>query len=84
MEIEVFVTEKDVTVQFKDNGTGIPEDIQPKVFNPNFTTKTSGMGLGLAITKQAIEEGAGGKIWFETVANKGTTFFVKLPLLMKD
>lgn len=80
MEINVLVSGNYVTIHFKDNGTGIPEEIQPRVFNPNFTTKTSGMGLGLAITKQAIEEGAGGKIWFETEANKGTTFFVKLPL----
>lgn len=80
MTIDVSLAEQNVTIQFKDNGTGIPEEIQPRVFNPNFTTKTSGMGLGLAITKQAIEEGAKGKIWFETKANEGTTFFVKLPL----
>jgi signal transduction histidine kinase len=69
-----------VIISFKDNGSGIPEDIQSKVFTPNFTTKNSGMGLGLAITKQAIEEGAKGKIWFETKADEGTTFFVKLPI----
>jgi two-component system, NtrC family, nitrogen regulation sensor histidine kinase NtrY len=80
MTISTMLNEKYVTVLLKDNGSGIPRDVQPKVFTPNFTTKTSGMGLGLAITKQIIEEGAGGKIWFETKENEGTTFFVKFPL----
>ena len=81
MQIEILQQTPYVIISFKDNGTGIPKDIQPSVFTPNFTTKTSGMGLGLAITKQAIEEGAKGKIWFETKANEGTTFYVKLPLI---
>ena len=49
-----------------------------KIFNPNFTTKSSGTGLGLAICK-AIVENAGGKIWFTTSTGEGTTFYVKLP-----
>jgi signal transduction histidine kinase len=47
---------------------------------PNFTTKSSGTGLGLAISK-AIVEKAGGRIWFNTEAGKGTSFFVQLPLV---
>jgi signal transduction histidine kinase len=61
-----------------DNGTGIPEEVQPKVFQPNFTTKSSGMGLGLAMCKNMMTA-AGGDIYFETETGQGTTFFMALP-----
>jgi signal transduction histidine kinase len=60
----------------QDNGPGIPEEIRSKVFVPNFTTKNTGAGLGLAISKNIVE-GSGGKITFQT-SEKGTTFFVYL------
>lgn len=66
-------------VAVTDTGTGIPEDIQAKIFQPNFSTKTSGMGLGLAIVKKSIED-LHGRILFETELGKGTTFFVWLPI----
>ena len=69
-------------VQIADNGKGIPEDSRSKLFEPNFTTKSSGMGLGLAITKNIVIN-SGGDIWFETVENKGTTFFFTLPLFKR-
>ncbi len=62
-----------------DNGTGIPEDKQSRLFQPYFTTKSSGTGLGLAMTKNMVET-ADGKIDFETEAGVGTTFWVELPL----
>ena len=62
-----------------DNGTGIPSELQKTLFEPSFTTKSSGMGLGLAITKRIIENFKG-EIWFETKANAGTTFYIKIPL----
>ena len=65
-------------IEVKDNGMGIREDIRKKVFIPNFSTKESGSGLGLAMAKRGIEH-SGGNIWFETVENEGTTFFVDLP-----
>jgi nitrogen fixation/metabolism regulation signal transduction histidine kinase len=68
-----------VITSVTDNGTGIPTELFDKVFVPNFTTKSSGTGLGLAITQQIVD-GAGGKIWFESAENTGTTFFVKLLL----
>lgn len=64
-------------ISLKDNGTGIPADVQENIFVPNFTTKTSGMGLGLAMVKNIIE-GLGGEIWFETKEGIGTTFFIRL------
>lgn len=66
-----------ITVAISDNGGGIPHKLYEQVFVPNFTTKSSGTGLGLAISRQIIE-GAGGKIWFESAENVGTTFFVQL------
>jgi len=69
-----------VVVSISDNGTGIPEDLQKKLFTPNFTTKSSGMGLGLSIVKKYIES-SNGRIWFESETDKGTVFYVELPLM---
>lgn len=68
-----------VLVIIRDNGTGIPPDLKDKVFVPNFTTKSSGMGIGLALSKNIVES-AGGFIWFESQEGVGTTFFLELPL----
>lgn len=63
-----------VEISISDNGPGIPEAIQSKIFMPNFTTKSTGMGLGLAITKNIVD-GSEGNITFET-SPKGTTFYI--------
>ncbi|MFZ4476618.1 MAG: ATP-binding protein, partial [Saprospiraceae bacterium] len=55
--------------------------IQQRVFEPNFTTKTSGSGLGLAICKKIIEQ-HDGNIHFETIENQGTNFFVEMPIAL--
>jgi nitrogen fixation/metabolism regulation signal transduction histidine kinase len=68
-----------ILVTISDNGTGIPEELREKMFTPNFTTKSSGMGLGLSIVKRYVEN-AGGSIWFESESGKGTMFFVELPV----
>lgn len=66
----------------QDNGTGIPEEVREKVFNPFFTTKSTitGSGQGLAVIRSIVER-HGGSIWFETETNRGTTFFVRLPVV---
>jgi len=74
------VKEDSIIVKVTDNGEGIPLEMQSKIFIPNFTTKSSGTGLGLAMSKTIVEQ-AKGKIWFETVEGDGTTFFVELPIL---
>lgn len=81
-EIKINEVQKDsiITISVKDNGEGIPAEMRSKIFTPNFTTKTSGTGLGLAMTKSIIEQ-AKGNIWFETEEGKGTTFFVQLPVI---
>ena len=68
--------ENEVQISVSDNGPGIPEEARTKVFQPNFTTKSNGNGLGLAISKRIVE-GSGGRIEFET-SDKGTTFYIYL------
>jgi signal transduction histidine kinase len=68
-----------IIVSIRDNGEGIPEEMQAKIFIPNFTTKSSGTGLGLAMCKGIVEQ-AKGRIWFETKVGEGTVFYVELPL----
>jgi signal transduction histidine kinase len=79
-KIQVFLNENTdkVVVEISDNGTGISSSIMDKLFTPNFTTKNTGMGLGLAIAKNIIEQ-SGGTITFLTKPNDGTTFIVTLP-----
>ncbi len=68
-----------VQINITDNGEGIPPEMQHKIFTPNFTTKSSGTGLGLAMCKSIVEQ-AHGHIWFETEQGNGTTFHVVLPV----
>ena len=81
-KVEVFerIEDDHVIITVKDNGGGIPQAMRDKIFTPNFTTKSSGTGLGLAMSK-SIAEQAQGDIWFETEEGVGTSFFVKLPVL---
>lgn len=68
-----------LVVRIADNGCGIPDEIREKLFTPNFTTKSSGSGLGLAMVKNMVIN-AKGEITFESEVGKGTTFIIKLPL----
>jgi two-component system nitrogen regulation sensor histidine kinase NtrY len=78
IEINFLITAKNMLLTIKDNGEGIAEGLRDKIFEPNFTTKSSGTGLGLAFVKNSIEN-ADGKVWFETVLGEGTTFYISLP-----
>ena len=69
-------SDSEVQISVSDNGPGIADDIREKIFRPNFTTKSNGNGLGLAISKHIVE-GSGGRIEFET-SPKGTTFYIYL------
>ena len=72
--------ENNVLITVTDNGIGIqPEDVN-RIFEPKFTTKNSGMGLGLGIIKNIIENYKG-TITFETKYGEGTTFIVSLPII---
>lgn len=65
-------------IKIRDNGCGIPDELKPRMFTPNFTTKTTGTGLGLAMVKNYINA-FGGTISFETVVNESTTFTISIP-----
>lgn len=78
VEIEIRENADHILILFTDNGVGITEGQKEKIFSPNFTTKTGGMGLGLAMVKNIIES-YNGEIWFESEKGKGTTFFISLP-----
>jgi signal transduction histidine kinase len=62
-----------------DEGVGMSEEVKARLFQPNFSTKTDGMGLGLAITKKIIDD-LGGSIVVESKEGKGTTVIVVLPI----
>lgn len=76
-QIDITIEEHPETILIKvaDNGPGIPDEIKDQVFIPNFTTKTTGMGMGLVITKKIVED-SGGMIHF-TSSEQGTCFFLE-------
>jgi signal transduction histidine kinase len=73
--IEAVENETTYEILVRDNGTGIPEKMKEKIFEPNFTTKTTGSGLGLAMVKN-IMSNFGGGIRFNSEEGQGTTFFI--------
>ncbi|MEZ4909350.1 MAG: HAMP domain-containing sensor histidine kinase [Saprospiraceae bacterium] len=83
IEIELTREHNNAVIRISDNGTGIPDHMKEKVFTPNFTTKSSGTGLGLAICANMIES-FNGKIYFETTLNKGTDFYISIPLMRSE
>ncbi len=92
INITVSKDAKNVLVKIADSGIGIPKKDQPKMFAKFFraenavTSETEGTGMGLYVVKSIIEL-SGGKIWFESAENKGSTFFFTLPLkgsIMKE
>jgi signal transduction histidine kinase len=67
-----------VTATLRDTGPGIAEDIMPKLFTPNFSTKTDGMGLGLAMVKRMLDD-IGGSIGISSGQGKGVAVMITLP-----
>ncbi|MBM3170222.1 MAG: HAMP domain-containing histidine kinase [Bacteroidetes bacterium] len=80
IQIHLFQNGSNAIVEIRDNGMGIPEQNRERIFTPNFTTKGSGMGLGLAMAKTIVEN-MKGEINFTSETGVGTSFYVKLPLL---
>jgi two-component system nitrogen regulation sensor histidine kinase NtrY len=78
IEVNEIIEGDNIVISIRDNGGGISKQTRDKIFMPNFTTKSSGTGLGLAMSK-SIAEQAQGSIWMDTVEGEGTTFYVKLP-----
>lgn len=76
--VHVYEELEQVVISVSDNGIGVSEDINQKIFDPKFTTKSSGMGLGLAMVKNIVENYKG-NITFTTQQGSGTTFKVSFP-----
>ncbi len=77
--VESSVESNRCVVRISDTGIGIPHETGSRVFEPNFSTKTDGMGLGLAISQRAIQD-IGGTITYQSVPQIGTTFEISLPV----
>lgn len=68
--------EENYLISISDNGCGIPESLKQKIFTPNFTTKSTGSGLGLAMIKNIFDT-IQAKIWFESEEHKGSIFYLE-------
>ncbi len=78
IKVSVYSENNDVIITVLDNGSGISQENKAKIFEPKFTTKTSGMGLGLAMVKNIVETYKG-SITFTSENGQGTIFTVKFP-----
>jgi len=78
--IELKSSDNTYRLKISDSGGGISEELSDRIFQPNFTTKSGGMGMGLAIVKSIIQ-GLGGEINFTSVKGSGTTFLILFPAL---
>ncbi len=79
IELSVTAQPGGVAVSVRDSGSGVAPEHVPKLFQPYFTTKTHGTGLGLFVTRKLVEE-HGGSITFESSPGQGTVFHVFLPV----
>ncbi len=79
IEVHVFSENNDAIITVMDNGLGVIEENKSKIFEPKFTTKSSGMGLGLAMVKKIVEAYEG-DITFISTEGKGSTFKVRFPM----
>lgn len=80
-KIEVLITKENnnVCISIKDNGPGISSELKEQIFDPFYTTRTQGTGLGLAVVK-AVAKAHNGNVQLETEARRGSTFKITLPL----
>lgn len=80
IEVTIRTQNEQVFIDLTDNGTGVSKEAEENIFKPNFTTKTSGMGLGLSISKAIIDH-AGGNIRLKSSMETGSVFSIVLPLV---
>lgn len=76
IHLQMTANENEAYIVFSDNGCGMSEEVKQRAFEPNFTTKSSGSGLGLAMSKRIVEI-SNGEISFESVENMGTHFYIR-------
>lgn len=78
INVDVEQHQRRVMISVQDNGIGIPENIYERIFEPNFTSKNSGMGLGLSMVRKMVEDYKG-EITVKSEVGKGSTFTITLP-----
>lgn len=94
--IDIIVTEPKIQVSSRalkekpfidlmvtDNGPGLTDEMKEKVFEPFYTSRAQGTGLGLAVVR-AVAEAHGGEVWVESIEGKGATFGLRIPLLVNE
>jgi len=79
VQVTIEKKKKEVLINVMDNGQGISKELKNKIFEPKFTTKTSGMGLGLGMVKNLVDS-YNGRISMSSKINTGTTFSITFPL----
>uniref|UniRef100_UPI002FBDD864 sensor histidine kinase n=2 Tax=Azorhizobium caulinodans TaxID=7 RepID=UPI002FBDD864 len=79
LRISTATVEDNVEVTIEDTGCGMSQEVIARIFQPFFTTKTTGMGVGLAICRSIMER-HGGTLEARSIEGKGSTFFVRIPL----
>lgn len=79
IDVEIKKVNKCVCIEIKDNGPGIPTELQEEIFDPFYTTRTQGTGLGLAVVK-AVAKAHGGDVELKSIANVGCNFKITIPL----
>lgn len=83
VEVRTEQDENFILILIKDTGNGIPEEIKETLFEPFSFRRNGGTGLGLFMAYHTITNIHKGELWFETELNRGTTFFIKLPIMKK-
>ena len=83
IEIALFKRDRTAVIEVKDNGIGIPNEIKKRIFEPSFTTKATGTGLGMAITSNIIQS-FNGTITFTSEVDRGTTFVIIIPISREE
>ena len=78
INVDVEHHQKRIKISVQDNGVGISEELYSRIFEPNFTSKTSGTGLGLTMVRKMVEDYKG-EISIQSEINKGTIFTILLP-----
>ena len=78
INVDLEQRQKRIIITVEDNGIGISEDLYDRIFEPNFTSKTSGTGLGLTMVRKMVEDYKG-EISVKSVVGNGTTFTILLP-----
>lgn len=83
IEVEVEPSDASGRVSVRDDGPGVPADVQRQLFEPGVSSKTGGWGIGLALARRIVEQQHGGRVSYHTAAPRGSVFVLEFPLTSK-